>query len=251
MALPLLATAGPATAAPKSSRTQGAAAPSNDLLVLLGDLLARILPTPAPAAPPAAAGVAASTVRVNGTACGVQLYGSGFSAAPDTVVTNAHVVAGMTTPPQVLRPDGRTFPAQVQLFDPDRDLAVLAVPGLSQPGLPLAPAVVGENAAVYGHPLGQRALEVSPARVMRRVNVDIGDIYEEPSGPRQLLVLNSVLDPGDSGAPVVNSAGQVIGVAFAVANLRRATAFAVASEELASVLAQPRSGPVSTGPCIV
>ena len=251
LALPVLATAGPATAATKSTRTQPAAAPSNDLLVVLGDLLARILPSPAPAAPPTAPGVAAATVRVSGTACGVRLYGSGFSVAPDTVVTNAHVVAGMTTPPQILRPDGRTLPAQVQVFDADRDLAVLAVPGLGQPSLGLAPAVVGENAAVYGHPLGQAALEVSPARVLRRVTVDIGDIYEGPSGPRQLLVLDAVLDPGDSGAPLVNRAGQVIGVAFAVANLRRATAFAVASEELAAVLAQPRSSPVSTGPCIV
>ncbi len=254
LAVPLLATAGPATAAARSGRTQPAAAPSNDLLVLLGELLARILPSPAPAvpgmAPNVASQVAASTVRVSGTACGVRLYGSGFSAAPDTVVTNAHVVAGMTTP-QILRPDGRTLPAQVQVFDPDRDLAVLAVPGLGQPSLALGSAVPGENAAVYGHPRGQAALEVSPARVLRRVTADIGDIYEQPSGPRQILVLNSVLDPGDSGAPLVNSAGQVVGVAFAVANLRRAIAFAVASEELASVLAQPRSGPVSTGPCIV
>ncbi|HEV3495829.1 MAG TPA: trypsin-like peptidase domain-containing protein, partial [Actinomycetes bacterium] len=230
------------------------AAPSNDVLAGLADLLARILPSPAPAVPgmtPAVASqVAASTVRVSGTACGVRVSGSGFSAAPDTVVTNAHVVAGMTTAPQVLRPDGRTLPAQVQVFDPDRDLAVLAVPGLGQPSLGLGSAVVGENAAVYGHPRGQAPLEVSPARILRRVHIDIGDIYGEAAGPHQILVINSVLDPGDSGAPLVNSAGQVVGVAFAVANLRRATAFAVASEELVPVLAQPRNGPVSTGPCL-
>ena len=250
LALPLLATAGPATAATKSTRSQPVAAPSDELLTLLSDLLARILPSAAPAAPPVAPGVAASTVRVSGVACGVRLYGSGFSPAPDTIVTNAHVVAG-TTSPQVLRPDGRTLPAQVQVFDPVRDLAVLAVPGLGQPALGLGSAVPGESAAVYGHPRGRAALEVSPARVLRKVNVDIGDIYDRPSVPRQILILDSVLEPGDSGAPLVNSAGQVVGVAFAVANLRRATAFAVASEELASVLAQPRSGPVSTGPCIL
>ena len=249
LALPLLASAGPAAAATKSIRSQPVAAPSNEALTVLSDLLARILPSPAPAAPPAAPGVAASTVRVSGVACGVRLYGSGFSPAPDTIVTNAHVVAG-TTAREVLRPDGRTLPATVQVFDPVRDLAVLSVPGLGQPSLPLAPAVVGENAAVYGHPRGQAALEVSPARVLRKVNVDIGDIYDRPAAPHQILVLNAVLEPGDSGAPLVNSAGQVTGVAFAVANLRRATAFAVASEELAPVLAQPRSGPVSTGPCI-
>ena len=249
LALPLLATAGPATAATKSPRPQPVAAPSNQVLTLLSDLLARILPGAPPAASPVAPGVAAATVRVSGVACGVRLFGSGFSPAPETIVTNAHVVAG-TTSPQVLRPDGRTLPAQVQVFDPVRDLAVLSVPGLGQPSLGLGTAVTGENAAIYGHPRGQAALEVSPARVLRRVNVDIGDIYDRPSAPRQILVLNSVLEPGDSGAPLVNSAGQVVGVAYAVANLRRATAFAVASEELAPVLAQPRTGPVSTGPCL-
>jgi S1-C subfamily serine protease len=86
--------------------------------------------------------------------------------------------------------------------------------------------------------------------VTRRVTADVGDIYDRPAPPRQILVLNADLQPGDSGAPLVNSAGKVVGVAFAVANLRRSTAFAVASEDLAPVLAQPRSGPVGTGPCI-
>jgi S1-C subfamily serine protease len=194
--------------------------------------------------------VTASTVRVTSAACGARLTGSGFSPAPDTIVTNAHVVAGATRT-EVLRPDGRSLPAQVQAFDPVRDLALLSVPGLGQPSLPLGSAAIGESAAVFGHPRGQTRVEVSPAVVLRRVNVDIGDIYERASTPRQILVLNSVLEPGDSGGPLVNGAGQVVGVAFAIANLRRATAFAIASEELAPVLAQPRNGPVSTGPCIV
>ena len=208
---------------------------------------------PAPAVPGVtpslASQVTASTVRVSGVACGKRLTGSGFSPAPDTIVTNAHVVAG-TTSSQVLRPDGRTLPATVQVFDPVKDLAVLSVPGLGQPSLGVASAVVGEDAAVFGHPLGQAAIEVSPAKVLRRVTTDVGDIYDRPATPRQILILNSELEPGDSGAPLVNSAGKVVGVAFAVANLRRSTAYAVASEELTPVLARPRSGPVGTGPCI-
>lgn len=253
LALPLLATAGPAAGAQKGMRIQAAAAPQSDLLTGLGDLgelLGRLLGQ-APSAPPALVSrVGASTVKVSSTACGVRLSGSGFSAGPDTIVTNAHVVAGATAT-QVQRPDGRVLPAQVQVFDPVRDLAVLAVPGLGQPSLPLGSAVVGEDAAVFGHPRGRTALEVSPARVVRKVVVDLEDIYEQTSSPRQILVLNAQLEPGDSGGPLVNSAGQVVGVAFAVANLRRATAFAVASEELVPVLAQQRNGPVSSGPCIV
>ena len=252
LAVPLLATAGPAYAAPPAEKVKPVAAPANNLLVDLTSLLARLIPMP-PAVPGATGNVVsqvtASTVRVNGVACGFNLSGSGFSPAPDTIVTNAHVVAGSTRT-QVLRPDGRSLPATVQVFDPVRDLAVLSVPGLGQPSLALGSAVAGENDAVFGHPRGRVPVEVSPARVVRRVTVDVGDIYERPSTPRQILVLTSDLEPGDSGAPLVNSSGKVVGVAFAVATLRRSTAFAVASEELAPVLAQPRTGPVSTGPCL-
>ena len=251
LAVPTVVTAGPAQAAP--SGTKPAAAPANDVLALLDGLVARLLPMPAPAipgmTPSFVSQVTASTVRVSGLACGRRLQGSGFSPAPDTIVTNAHVVAG-TTRTEVLRPDGRTLPATVTTFDPVRDLAVLTVPGLGQPSLGLGSAVVGETDAVFGHPHGRAPVEVSPARVLRRVTADVGDIYDRPSTPRQILVLNSDLDPGDSGAALVNSAGQVVGVAFAVSNLRRSTAFAVASEELPPVLAQARNGPVSTGPCI-
>ncbi|HET7719263.1 MAG TPA: trypsin-like peptidase domain-containing protein [Acidimicrobiales bacterium] len=251
LALPMLATAGPAQAAPGRSRP--AAAPASDILGLLTGLVARLLPLPAPAVPGIDPGLAsqvtASTVRVSGVACGERLQGSGFSPAPDTIVTNAHVVAG-TTRTEVLRPDGRTLPATVTAFDPVRDLAVLTVAGLGQPSLGLGPAVVGETAAIVGHPFGQAPVEVSPARVVRRVTADVGDIYDRPATPRQILVLDAQIDPGDSGAPVVSTAGQVVGVAFAVSNLRRGTAFAVASEELGPVLARPRSGAVSTGPCL-
>ena len=252
LAVPALVTAGPAQAAP--SRSKPVAAPATDLLGVLTGLLARLLPMPAPAVPGIGPSlisqVAASTVRVSGVACGERLQGSGFSAAPDTIVTNAHVVAG-TTRTEVLRPDGRTLPATVTAFDPVRDLAVLSVPGLGQPSLGLGSAVVGETDAVFGHPLGRVPVEVSPARVLRRVAADVGDIYDRPARPRQILVLNAQLDPGDSGGPLVNNAGKVVGVAFAVSNLRRGTAFAVASEELGPVLAVPRGGPVSTGPCLV
>jgi S1-C subfamily serine protease len=251
LALPMVAAAGPAQAAPTPTRP--AASPVTDLLGLLNDLLVRLIPMPAPAiqgiGPGLVAQVTASTVRVSGVGCGVRLQGSGFSPAPDTIVTNAHVVAG-TSRTEVLRPDGRTLPAAVTAFDPVRDLAVLSVPGLGQPALGVGSAVVGETDAVFGHPFGQAPIEVSPARVLRRVTADVGDIYDRPSTPRQILVLNSQIDPGDSGAPLVNSAGKVVGVAFAVSNLRPTTAFAVAAEELAPVLAQPRSGPVSTGRCL-
>lgn len=257
--------AGPALAAAPGGRTHVAAAPatgsraaaasSSNALDVLGGLVARLLPglSPAPTAPnvPAAfvTQVTASTVRVNGVACGVRVAGSGFSAAPDVVVTNAHVVAGNTVT-TVLRPDGKTLPAVVVAFDPKRDVAVLSVPGLGEPALPLASAATGESDDVFGHPLGQAAVRVLPARVARRVTADIGDIYDQPGAVRQILVLAAALQPGDSGSPLVNSAGQVVGLAFATSTLRPGVSYAVASEEVGPVLAQPRPAPVSTGPCL-
>lgn len=255
-----LASAGAAQAAPagpttrSSDRIRPAAAPSSDALATIAGLLAQLLsgpPAPVSSAAPSgpAARVIASTVRVSGVGCGFRVSGSGFSPAPDTIVTNAHVVAGLASP-VVQRPDGVTLAAQVQAFDPVRDLAVLAVPGLGEPSLPLAAAISGESGTVFGHPLGQSAVAVTPAIVARRLVTDVGDIYDTGPGVRRILVLSARIQSGDSGAPLVNSSGQVIGVVFATAIHRPTTAFAIASEDLTPVLNRPRTGAVSTGPCL-
>jgi S1-C subfamily serine protease len=254
----LLPGAGPATANHRSPAQppRPAALPSVSQLLKdtgLADLLAQLLqaPTQARGGVPSgvASRVAASTVKVSSVACGERVEGSGFSAAPDTIVTNAHVVAGATRT-EVLRPDGRRLPAQVLVFDPDRDLALLSVPGLGQQPLPLASAAVGGNGAVVGHPQGQVPVEVSPAVVVRRVMATTTDIYGEGAIRRPILVLAARLAPGDSGAPLINPSGEVTGVAFAVSAFRPSTAFAIPSETLAPVLDRPRTGVVSTGPCL-
>jgi len=260
LCLAFLVAAPPADATAKKVRKAPAALPGSQLVRDRGlaDLLAGLLPNVLSAPPPAVAGplapavvatVTASTVKVSGVACGVRIEGSGFSPAPDTIVTNAHVVAGVTSP-QVLRPDGRRLPATVVAFDPDRDLAVLAVPGLGQQPLRLAAATVGGAGAVFGHPQGQVPVEVSPARVVRRVDALVDNIYDEGPVPRRILVLAAELEPGDSGAALVDESGAVVGVAFAISSWYRTTAFAVAGEEMASVLARPRTGRVGTGPCL-
>jgi len=252
--------AAPPAGAAANLRTAPAALPGGQLVrdQGLADLLSGVLPGLFAPPPPPLVGaispsvvqtVTASTVKVSGVACGFRVEGSGFSPAADTIVTNAHVVAGMTKP-QVLRPDGRSMAATVTAFDPDRDLAVLSVPGLDQQPLRMASAAVGGTGAVFGHPQGQVPVEVSPAQVVRRLDARIGNIYDEGPVTRQILVLVSELEPGDSGAPLVDDSGAVVGVAFAISTRVRDTAFAVAGEELAPVLAQPRGGAVSTGPCI-
>jgi len=192
--------------------------------------------------------VTAATVRIEGQACGQTLTGSGFAAGPSTVVTNAHVVAGIARP-RVFTADNRRLTGQVVLFDDNRDLALVQVPGLDLPPLPLGSAAASEEGAVFGHPGGQQSVAVSPARVEREMPALGRDIYGEDLVRRQVLVLASRLQPGDSGGPLVDRTGQVMGVAFAVAPDRQGTAYALSDDELKTVLAAPRNA-TATGGCI-
>ncbi len=220
-------------------------------------VFSRLGPSPSTGPPPGAVvlpdavrdRVAESTVKVSGTACGRMLSGSGFSPAADIIVTNAHVVAGVDRP-SVLRTDGRRIQATVVVFDPDRDLAVLRVPGLGQAALPVADADVGDEGAVYGHPGGQDELAIIPARIESTVNAQGLDLYGGRQIRRQVLVLAAALAPGDSGGALVDVSGRVVGVAFAVAPDKPATAYALDSEELRAVLAVPRGSEADTGPCL-
>jgi S1-C subfamily serine protease len=208
-------------------------------------------PPPGDVALPAAVQtrVAASTVKVSGTACGRILSGSGFSPAPDTIVTNAHVVAGVDRP-SVLRTDGKRLAATVQVFDPNRDLAVLHVAGLGQDALAVSNSDVGDVGAVFGHPQGQDELAVIPARIENKVNAQGLDLYGSKEIRREVLILASLLVPGDSGGALVDTGGSVVGVAFAVAPDEPATSYALSSTELRAVLAVPRAGTVDTGSCL-
>lgn len=220
-------------------------------------VFSRLAPSPTAGPPPGTVAlpvavrtrVAASTVKVYGTACGRVLSGSGFSPASDTIVTNAHVVAGVSRP-SVLRPDGRRLPASVEVFDSKRDLAVLRVNGLGQDPLPVGTGNEGDQGAVFGHPNGQDQLAVIPARIETKVNAQGLDLYGTSPIRREVFVLAAALVPGDSGGPLVGTGGQVMGVAFAIAPDRPATSYALTSGELRAVLAVTRAGAVGTGPCI-
>ncbi|HET9077782.1 MAG TPA: MarP family serine protease [Acidimicrobiales bacterium] len=210
---------------------------------------------PPPSASPLSAAltarVTASTVRVQGQACNRIYEGSGFAVAPDLVVTNAHVVAGEPAgSTSVLLPSGRTLPADVVMFDPNRDLALLQVASLGESPLPLASPRVGEMGAVFGHPEGSYDLAVSPARVAQE-EVAVGrDLYDSHTTRRQILVLASALAHGDSGGALVDVSGQVIGVAFAISANQPGTSYALSTSELRAALTEPRAAHTSTGACL-
>lgn len=189
-----------------------------------------------------------STVRIEARACGRIQEGSGFVAEPGLVVTNAHVVAGADRGRiDVFGPGDSRLTGEVVLFDPDRDLALLQV-ALDAVPLPLGDAGTGATGAVFGHPAGG-PLRLAPFGVSEEIRARGRDLYGHRHTERLVLVLASHLAPGDSGAGLVDPAGRVVGVAFAIAPDDPRTAYALDVAELQAVLGQPRAE-ADTGRCL-
>lgn len=174
-------------------------------------------------------------VKITGVAssCGRQLEGSGFLYATDRVMTNAHVVAGVSSP-TVRTNDGSPLPATVVLYDPERDVAVLSVPGLG--GTPLQfsdPISRGQSAIVVGYPEDGPFLAVA-ARVRSIQQARGPDIYQDRQVTRQIYSLFSTVRPGNSGGPLLTPSGRVAGVVFAAAVDSPHTGYALTAREVAS-----------------
>lgn len=224
-------------------------------------LLARVDPFPAiagpavPAEPPDPAllsspGVrraAPSVVRVQGTACGLRIAGSGWVARRGVVVTAAHVVAGQKD--TVVVPDGssRKFRATVVAFDARNDVAVLRVPGLRLRALAVATPRAGDAVAIIGYP-ENGPLSAVPGRIGSTTEVLSADAYGHGPVPRRITSVRGVVRHGDSGGPTVNSRGAVEATVFA-ARLGSEGGFGVPSDLVAKLLARASSTRVSTGGC--
>lgn len=192
-------------------------------------------------------------VKVMGTApsCSRDIEGSGFVYAPDHILTNAHVVAGVTEGPDVYTADGTEYRARVVLYDPEVDIAVLDVPGLDMTPLSFAgPAATEDEAVVTGYPLDHPLTGV-PARVGGTENATGPDIYQDSQVTRQIYELKAIVQPGNSGGPLLAPDGEVYGVVFAASLTVPDTGYALTAGE---VSADARSGahdtvPVSTQGC--
>ena len=193
--------------------------------------------------------VRSAVVRVEGQACDQIQDGTGFVVARDLIVTNAHVVAGERNT-SVFLPNGDKLPARVLRFDPRRDLAVLQVERLGLSPLRLGTAGTDTVGAVYGHP-GGGPLRPTPARIAETIDASGTDIYRTTPTRRSVFVLAAELAPGDSGAPLVNQAGEVLGVAFAIDPGAATTAYALTNDELRPVLENLPGEAVETGSCLV
>lgn len=195
----------------------------------------------------------ASVVKVTGTApdCGTGSSGSGWVVAPQRVVTNAHVVAGVDAPMVQVGGDGPSLPAAVVAHDPRTDVAVLAVPDLQAQPLPSGPDLArGDAVAVAGFPLGG-PYDVEPGRVRERIEARGTAIDGSPGVTRDIYSVNARVEHGNSGGPLLSSTGQVVGTVFAKSVTDSGTGYVLTLDETRPVIEQGvrSTSPVDTGDC--
>ena len=192
----------------------------------------------------------AGVVKIEGVACDQITAGSGFVAAPDVVVTNAHVVASVDYP-SIEDSSGKWHTATTVYFDPLIDVAVLRSSGLPTV-LPLASgdAVRGTAGTVMGYPEAG-PFQAVPAGVRQRVEATGNDIYERGTVTREIYELQARVEPGNSGGPLVSLNGQVLGLVFARSATDNQTGYALALSQILPGIHQGESATaaVTTGVC--
>jgi S1-C subfamily serine protease len=193
---------------------------------------------PQPLSPPASVNTtgvqsAAEVVyRVEGRGCGGVVSGSAYPVAKGYLITNAHVVSGTTN--TVLSQDatGRSgIRATVVLFDAQKDVAILYAPQVSAPPLVATPAGRGTQGAVIGYP-GGGAETIGPAVIEQGTAAEGRDIYNDTLVTRNIWILAAEVRPGNSGGPLVDLQGHVLGLVFAASSTDPQQAYALTSDEV-------------------
>jgi S1-C subfamily serine protease len=193
-----------------------------------------------------------SVLKVLGSApsCSRRIEGSGFVYAPEHVLTNAHVVAG--TRSVSVDQNGDRHTGKVVEYDPERDVAVIYVPGLSAPSLSFAgtPAKTDSDAIVLGYPL-DGPYDAQPARVRDAGPIRGPDIYNSATVVRDIYTIRGYVRSGNSGGPLMSPDGAVLGVIFAAAADDPETGFALTEQEVAPIASAGRTAtdPTGTGSC--
>ena len=194
-----------------------------------------------------------SVVKIRGVApaCQKVLEGTGFVIAPNRVMSNAHVVAGSDSV-TVEADDGKEYDATVVSYDPNADISILDVPNLPIQPLQFAeePAKSGTDAVVLGFP-GGGDFVATPARVREIIELSGPDIYKTTTVNREVYTIRGLVRQGNSGGPMINRSGQVIGVVFGAAVDDSDTGFVMTTDEVSRQLAKiGNTARVPTGACI-
>jgi S1-C subfamily serine protease len=195
----------------------------------------------------------ASTVRIDGIAesCSAAMVGTGFIISPERVITNAHVVAGVKEPVVTLSNTKIQLAGRVIAIDRKKDIAVIFVPGLSGNKLTfIGPATPNEIGFVVGYPNGGnlRTSAVSVSSEFESLGTDIDGNGETK---RDVIVFGGDVRPGNSGGPLLNDQGQVLGVVFAADAENKNTGYALAPSEVAKLVSETSSvmQSIETGNC--
>jgi S1-C subfamily serine protease len=195
-----------------------------------------------------------SIVKITGqakTTCGQAMEASGFVISPQHVLTNAHAVAGMTNGPYVHDGTSNRFPAEVVLFDPNTDVAILYVPHLNAPPLRFTGlAARGSDAVMAGYP-ENGGFRAAAARVGSQWSAKGPNIYRTGTGTRAIYAVRAAVKPGNSGGPLLAKSGKVYGVIFAASTTARNTGFALTASAVGPDVRRGARAttPVSTHGC--
>ncbi|MBW5481157.1 MarP family serine protease [Streptomyces bambusae] len=207
-------------------------------------------PDPALAASPVAERAKQSIVKVVGTApsCSKVLEGTGFVFAPGKVMTNAHVVGGVSEPTVQVGGEGRLYDGKVVLYDWERDIAVLDVPKLKAPALEFTERdeTGGNDAIVAGFP-ENGSYDVRAARVRSRIDANGPDIYHRGTVRRDVYSLYATVRQGNSGGPLLTPDGKVSGVVFAKSLDDPNTGYALTVDEVRDDIRIGRTAQVRVG----
>lgn len=191
-----------------------------------------------------------SVVKIEGRGCGGIVEGSGFVVSNDLVATNAHVVAGINNP-YVLSASG-TQAATVVWFDPNLDFALLRVPDLNQAPLNVLDqnAANGTDGAVLGYP-GGGPFTVSAAIVLQEFTAEGRNIYNQGLTTRNVYSVKATVVPGNSGGPLINQKGNVIGIVFAQSTTYNQVGYALTTSQFLKEIHQAGDATkqVGTGSC--
>jgi S1-C subfamily serine protease len=191
-----------------------------------------------------------SVFKIRGeNSCGRGVEGSGFLYGPGRVMTNAHVVAGVTSPVVVV--GKHEVRAKVVYYNPETDIAVLSVGGLAASKLRFdRGGRPRQGAAVLGYPQ-DGPYDVQAARIRGQQRLRSADIYGTGTVVREVFSLRSLVRPGNSGGPLVSSAGTVLGVIFAASVTDTDTGYALTASQVAPAAASGLTSrnAVSTGGC--
>jgi S1-C subfamily serine protease len=225
-----------------------------DVLDPLTPTEVRDVPAPDPALEGSAvvASVRGSVVKISGIApsCSRQIDGSGFVYAPERVMTNAHVLAGVTEP--TVEAEGEEYEATPVYVDEAVDIAVLAVPGLPQVPLGFTPALAGagDDAIIMGYP-GGGDFFVGAARIRDEGEISGPDFRNSGTVVRDVYALFGSVRAGNSGGPLFAPDGSVLGVVFASAIDDPNTGYALTGPQVneAATIGSTARTPADTGPC--